>query len=71
MDGQYLAVINGQLCDRSIALMVIDKVLPTVLEVVAAKVKNDAHVDAERAAKTIVNAALGAINLRSLISPKC
>lgn len=71
MENKDLVVINGQFCSKDIALLLIEKFLPTVLEVVAEKVKcgrPDAEV--KEAAATVVNAATSAISLKSLISPK-
>ncbi|STK92158.1 Uncharacterised protein [Escherichia coli] len=39
MVGEDLVVINGQLCSKDVAAMLISKVLPTVLDVIAEKVK--------------------------------
>ncbi|WP_414162853.1 hypothetical protein ACMGGS_12045 [Superficieibacter sp. BNK-5] len=71
MEEHESVLLNGQLCHKDIAIIVIDKVLPTVLEVVAELTKAGKRSDVvDEAAKTVVNAALGAISLRSLISPK-
>lgn len=40
MESKDLVVINGQLCSKDVALLIIEKVLPTVLLVVAEKVKD-------------------------------
>ena len=39
MVGEDLVVINGQLCSKDVAAMLISKVLPTVLDVIAEKVR--------------------------------
>ena len=71
MEEQESVLLNGQLCHKGIAIMVIDKVLPTVLDVVAELTKAGKSSErVDEAAKTVVNAALGAISLKSLISPK-
>ncbi len=71
MEEQESVLLNGQLCHKGIALIVIEKVLPTVLEVVAELTRAGKSPEVvNEAAKTVVNAALSAISLRSLISPK-
>ena len=71
MESKELVVINGQLCSKDIAMMLIEKVLPTVLDVVAEKVKcGRSEVEVKNAAETVVNAAVSAISLKSLIAPK-
>lgn len=70
MVGEDLVVINGQLCSKDVAAMLISKVLPTVLEVIAEKVKaGGPDKEVEEAAKTVVHAATEAIILKSLVSP--
>ncbi|TGC17329.1 hypothetical protein [Escherichia sp. E4385] len=70
MDSNDLVVINGKPCSKDVAVMIIDKVLPTVLEVIAEKVKAGHSAEAaEEAAKTVVRAATEAIILKSLASP--
>ena len=72
MDQDNLVMFNGQLCDKKLALMVIEKVLPTVLEVCAEAIKDRrSEEEVISAAKTVVNAAVAAISLKSLASPKC
>ena len=71
MVGEALVVINGQLCSKDVAAMLISKVLPTVLEVIAEKVKaGRPDKEVEEAAKTVVHAATEAIILKILVSPK-
>ncbi|WP_338930313.1 hypothetical protein [Escherichia coli] len=71
MVGEDLVVINGQLCSKDVAAMLISKVLPTVLEVIAEKVKaGRPDKEVEEAAKTVVHAATEAIILKSLVSPQ-
>lgn len=71
MESKDLVVINGQLCSKDVALLIIDKVLPTTLEVVAELVKRERSAnDVKEAAKTVVDAAISAISLKSLASPK-
>lgn len=40
MESKNLVVINGQLCSKDVAMLIIEKVLPTVLVVVAEKVRD-------------------------------
>ncbi|HDF2355496.1 hypothetical protein [Klebsiella michiganensis] len=71
MESTDLVVINGQLCNKDVALLIIDKVLPTALAVVAKKVNDGRHKDeVKEAAKTVVEAAISAISLKSLVAPK-
>lgn len=71
MESKDLVVINGQLCSKDVALLIIDKVLPTTLEVVAELVKRERSADdVKEAAKTVVDAAISAISLKSLVFPK-
>ncbi|HHS9969147.1 TPA: hypothetical protein ACTW6G_004471 [Raoultella ornithinolytica] len=71
MEFKDLVVINGQLCSKDVALLIIDKVLPTTLEVVAELVKRERSADdVKEAAKTVVDAAISAISLKSLVFPK-
>ncbi|HGW4085449.1 TPA: hypothetical protein ACNIDP_003298 [Klebsiella michiganensis] len=71
MESKDLVVINGQLCSKDVALMIIEKVLPTVLVVVAEKVNDGRHKDGvKEAATTVVEAAISAIILKSLVAPK-
>lgn len=71
MESKDLVVINGQLCSKDVALLVIDRVLPTVLEVVAEQVAHGRSADdVKKAAATVVDAAISAISLKSLVSPK-
>ena len=39
MESKDLVVINGQLCSKDVAMLIIEKVLPTVLVVVAGSEK--------------------------------
>ncbi|EAA1045453.1 hypothetical protein BKE93_21095 [Salmonella enterica] len=64
-------VIDGQLYSKDVAAMLISMVLPTVMEVIAEKVKDGRPAkEVEEAAKTVVHAATEAIILKSLVSPK-
>ncbi|HDK6344431.1 hypothetical protein [Klebsiella quasipneumoniae] len=71
MESKDLVVINGQLYSKDVALLIIDKVLPTVLAVVAEKVRDRRNKDeVVEAATTVVEAAISAISLKSLVAPK-
>ncbi|MFG0494273.1 hypothetical protein ACF8C5_18875, partial [Raoultella sp. zjy_5] len=60
-----------QLCSKDVALLIIEKVLPTVLVVVAEKVRDRQTKDeVKEAATTVVEAAISAISLKSLVAPK-
>lgn len=62
-----VVIFNNQQCDRSVAMLVIDKVLPTVLEVVADRLKNGkSQEDAEQAAIAVVNAVIKSISVKAL-----
>jgi len=66
-----LIMLNGQLCNKDAANMVIEKLLPTFLEVISEKLKSHCDADeVEKAAKTVINAALESIILRSQVSPR-
>ena len=70
MESKDLVVINGQLCSKDVAL-IIEKFLPTVLVVVAEKVRDRRTKDeVKEAATTVVEAAISAISLKSLVAPK-
>ena len=70
MESKDLVVINGQLCSKDVAMLIIEKVLPTVLVVVAEKVRDRRTKDEVKAATTVVEAAISAISLKSLVAPK-
>lgn len=71
MESKDLVVINGQLCSKDVAMLIIEKVLPTVLVVVAEKVRDSRTKDeVKEAATTVVEAAISAISLKSLVAPK-
>ncbi|MBK0546381.1 hypothetical protein GZ027_10030 [Klebsiella pneumoniae] len=70
MESKDLVVING-LCSKDVAMLIIEKVLPTVLVVVAEKVRDRRTKDeVKEAATTVVEAAISAISLKSLVAPK-
>ncbi|HDS1113657.1 TPA: hypothetical protein QDZ58_000467 [Pluralibacter gergoviae] len=61
-----VVIFNNQQCDRSIVMLVIDKVLPTVLEVVAEKIKRgDPEEGLSAAATAVVNAAIKSISVKA------
>ncbi len=71
MESKDLVVINGQLCSKDVVLLIIEKVLPTVLLVVEEKVKDGRTNDeVKEAATTVVEAAISAISVKSLVAPK-
>lgn len=72
MVNEDLVVINGKLCSKDVATLLISELLPTVLDVIAEKVKAGRPAEeVEKAAKTVVSAATEAIILKSPVCPKC
>lgn len=66
MEKNDVVIFNNQQCDRSIVMLVIDKILPTVLEVVAEKIKRDYSEEESAAAATaIVNAVIKSISVKA------
>ncbi|ENT8807843.1 hypothetical protein ACNHW8_003507 [Citrobacter freundii] len=71
MNQQDLVIFNGQICSKDVAIAVVDKILPTVLDVVADVIKHGGALEqAETAAINVVTAASKAISVKSLTSPK-
>ncbi|AKR76976.1 MULTISPECIES: hypothetical protein [Edwardsiella] len=71
MKQEDIVIFNGQVCSKGMVITVIDKILPTVLDVVAdVVIRGGTLKEAEDAAINVVTAATKAISVKSLVSPK-